>query len=499
MTYMRRSTAGQVATLAVALLVAVGLMTASVPVTVADAAASTRPNIVLVLTDDQTMESVAQMPYVSSRTDWISFDRSYINNGLCCPSRATILRGQYDTHTGVGNNAQGRNLDERETLPVWLRRSGYQTGLFGKYLNAYPFGRGNYVPAGWSEWQAAYNDGSQWGIYSQYHWKLNANGKPTSFLRAPSDYQVNVLAARTTSFIRAKVAARQPFYAMFTPSSTHDPWRGSPTRAGTLSNAPVPSQASFNVVADDQPAYLRGQSLLSRTQMDAERRREWEGAASVDDAVKKIDDTLRAAGVFTNTVMIFMTDNGYSFGNHRWERKRCEYNECARTPMLIRYPGLAGRHDGTHIISNVDIAATISELAGATPGVRQDGLSFLPLIRGETVPWRKSILLHWPGGDMQGLPGKPDSMPQFWGVLAETSDGGFWKYVELDTGERELYDETADPEELVNRVDEPEVAAVQAELQAALARLEADAIAGRPAPALRADRPVPGALGPDLD
>jgi arylsulfatase A-like enzyme len=194
-----------------------------------------------------------------------------------------------------------------------------------------------------------------------------------------------------------------------------------------------------------------------------------------------------------------MTDNGYAFGSHRWERKRCEFNECGQTPMLIRYPGLAGRHDSTHLVSNVDLAATITALAGTAPPatVAQDGHSFAPLILGQPVSaWRNALLLHWPGGDMEGRAGQPDSMPQFWGVLGQASDGGWWKYVEVDTGERELYDQAADPFELDNRYGDPDVAAVQAELAATLAGLKAQAGATA---TLRTDRPVPGLVGADLD
>ena len=461
----------------------------------AEAAPLVRPNIVLILTDDQTMESVARMPYVSSQ-DWISFDQAYINNALCCPSRATILTGQYDTRTRVPTNAEGRLLNERETMAVWLSRAGYQTGLFGKYLNSYPFGRGMYVPPGWSQWQAAYSAGPQWQMYPQYNWKLNDNGVSRTFLDRPRDYQVDVLGNRLNAWIAAAAPRPQPFFAMFTPTATHSPWRASPTRAGMYRNAPVTRSPSFNIAAPDQPAYLRAQPAHNGATMDNQRRKEWEAAASVDDAIRRMDTALRNAGVFQETVVIFMTDNGWSFGEHRWKSKRCEYNECSRTPMLIRYPGLDGRHDTTHLLSNIDIAATISEMAGATPAIPQDGDSFAPLILGENIPWRDSVLFHWPGGDMNGRAGQPDSMPQFWAVLAHTSDGGLWKYVELDTGERELYDERADPYETNNRAGETATAAIQAELRAELQALKAEA--GVTTTTLRADMPVPGPLGPDL-
>ena len=463
----------------------------------AAAAPLVRPNIVLVVTDDQTMESVRRMPYLNSTTHrWTKFTRAHVNNALCCPSRATILKGQYDTRTGVTTNSNGRLMNESETLAVWLRRAGYQTGMYGKYLNVYPFGRGLYVPAGWTDWHVPYDAGPNWGMYDQYTYKLNANGTSQTFTTGQAAYQVDVLAGRMTSFIRSRAAAGQRFFAMFTPVATHDPWVASPARRGMFNGATVPPYPGFNTVAPDQPAYLKSQPALDPAVVNQNRRREWAAAVSVDDAIRRIDTALSNAGVKQNTIMIFMTDNAYSHGRHRWERKRCEFNACTETPVWVRYPGLPARTDSTHLISNIDVAATVADLAGASvpAGYPMDGRSFEPLVLGNDVDWREDLLMHWPGGDMWGDPGMPDSMPQWWGVLARTSDGGLWKYVELDTGERELYDERADPNELNNRAGEQATAAVQAELRQRLADLKSGA---RATTTLRADSPVPGPLGPD--
>jgi len=96
------------------------------------------PDVVLVLTDDQSLEAVERMPYVSSRTDWHTFSHAFVNNSLCCPARATTLTGQYDTRTGVVHNLATGAFQDGQTLPVWLQQAGYRTGHFGKYLNGYP-------------------------------------------------------------------------------------------------------------------------------------------------------------------------------------------------------------------------------------------------------------------------------------------------------------------------------------------------------------------------
>jgi len=453
-------------------------------------AGGSQPNIVLILTDDQTMESVAKMPYVSSRTNWINFTSAWINNALCCPSRATILQGRYDTHTGVGNNVSAGNFNESETLPVWLQRAGYRTGLFGKYFNGYPFGRGNYyVPPGWDEWQAGYGN-----MYKQYDWNMSSNGTSVHYGTSAADYEVNVLAQKTSDFIAASAASGQPFFAYFTPTATHSPWRASPTWSGKFATTPVKGSPNFNEAdVSDKPAWVRALPTRDRSVMDANRRKEWAAAGSVDDAVRRIDGALQTAGVIDNTVVIFMTDNGYAFGEHRWVKKICEYNECNSTPLLVRYPGQGGRQD-SHLISNVDLASTISEIGGATPGLPQDGMSFAPLLTG-TPPasWRDGLLQHWSGGDGKGKPGTPDSVPQFWAVRTAN-----WKYVEIDNGDKELYDEGADPYELTNRAGDATLAAVQADLKLKLDALKASA--GAKAGPLRTDIPAPGPMSfTDLD
>lgn len=447
-----------------------------------------QPNIVLIVTDDQTMESVAKMQYVSSRTDWIDFREAFVQNALCCPSRATILSGQYDTRTQVGNNAQADLFNAKETVGVWLQRAGYRTGYFGKYFNGY---RGKAVKPGWDDWHVPYISGTQ-NFYYQYNYPLNANGVMEQYGTSTADYLGNVITRKAVAFITA--STNSPFFVYFSPVATHFPWRASPERVGMFRYSAVTQGPNFNEAdMTDKPAWIQQRPQLDATaiaRVENQRRKEWAGAVSIDDEILQIDNALRAAGVFHNTVMIFMSDNGYSFGEHRWTTKRCEYDECSRTPLLVRYPGQTGR-DVDHLISNVDIAPTIAAIAGTVPTLSQDGASFLPLVLNESLGWRDSLLLHWPGGDIQGNQGTPGVIPQFWGVRTAS-----WKYVEFDTGERELYDMAADPYELTNRADDPGYAAAQADLKAKLDALKA--AAGASSIPRNADMPSVGPL-PRLD
>jgi arylsulfatase A-like enzyme len=424
---------------------------------------SPRPNIVLILTDDETLESVAKMPYLSSRTDWSTFDNAFENVSLCCPSRASILTGQYDTHTGVLDNTgahDGRKLNEANTLPVWLHRVGYRTALIGKYLNGYPWTRGNYIPPGWDDWHAFLTPP---GV-NYFGYKLNENGVVHSYDAATADYSTDVLASKAVNFVQS---APTPFFLYFAPHAPHPPFIPAPRHAGVYATAPVRHSPNFNEAdVSDKPAFIRRLGLRDAARMDRDRRHQWEMMLAVDEGIKKIDAALAARGQLGNTVEIFLTDNGFAHGEHRWEAKRCEYDVCMHSPLMIRYPGQPARHI-PDLAQNIDMAATIADIAGAIPGLAQDGISLVPLIKGTATSRRTELLEHWGGGGTVGL-GTP---PNFWAIRTRR-----YLYVELVTGEKELYDYTVDPFELGNKAGKSAYASVQRDLAMRLAALKMKAM-----------------------
>lgn len=456
----------RVAILTASLLAAtLGVAPASSPGRTAAAAALARPSVVLILTDDQSMDAIPRMPYLNSQTDWHTFTRAYVNNSLCCPARATTLTGQYDTRTGVVHNAATAQFRDARTLAVWLQSAGYRTGLYGKYLNGYPsvFGKGDtYVPPGWSDWRAVFGPNA----LSQYNYSLNENGVIKTYGGTTADYLVDVLRRRVVDFIRT-TPSNQPLFAYVTPTSTHEPWRPAPRHASLFKGLTMPRYPNSNEAdVSDKPAWVRALPRLDMTVQDNHRRRAWRAAQAVDDAVREIDAALAAAGRLDETVLIFTTDNGYSFGSHRWDIKRCEYEECHHVPLLIRYPGRPAQTDG-RLVSNVDLARTIADLAGLTPGITQDGRSLVPLLTGATVNWRTGVLQHWPGGDHLGS-STDRPVPASYGIRTQN-----YRYVELATGERELYDLRTDPYELQNVADTAAYASVQSDLKAQLDALKA--------------------------
>lgn len=432
-----------------------------------------RPNIVLILTDDQSPDSLPHeppvMPQLQSMMEdpadhWITFSNAFLNTPLCCPSRASILTGRYSHHTGVRTNYDGERLDESSTVATWLHAAGYHTGLIGKYVNGYPFGPSSYVPAGWDRWLVK-RQGDQSTAY--YRYVLVDQGFPVYRGDGPENYSTDVYAAAAASFIRSAPSGR-PFFLEVAPTAPHRPWTQAPRDAGAFAGLPMADPQSVGEEdVSDKPAWVQ-----ARSPMDAERRaqlraihlRSFEALLSVDDLVAAVIRALQDRGVLENTVVVFMTDNGFSFGEHRWVGKTCEYEECIETPFLVRYPG-ASSHVDPRLVSNVDLAPTFAELAGIEPPSPVDGMSLVPLLQGlSSAPWRTGLLTEYVGDR---------KVPPWW----EVRTAGF-AYVELATGETELYDlagviGSADPYELQNRAADPAYAAVRARLSAELAALRA--------------------------
>jgi arylsulfatase A-like enzyme len=424
------------------------------------AGAPSRPNIILLLTDDQTYDSLSAMQFVNSNPagHWVWFNEAVATTPLCCPSRATVLTGQYPHHHGVKGNNDGPRLDEQHTLATWLDTAGYHTGLFGKYLNSYPFGRGDYTPPGWDDWHAFDSNTPKMGDI--YDFTLIENGQRNFYARPLNS--TFVLADKLGSFIRA---APQPFFGYWAPFAPHLPAHVPKSYSGwcaTPGNT-LPLGPNFNEAdVSDKPGWIRNRARLTSSQESVQRANKCKAFTSlqvVDDAIERIFQALQDSGRLENTVVVLTTDNGYSFGAHRYDKKGCAYEECVRAPIGVRYPWgpLNSREDG-RAVGTVDLAMTFTELAGSTPDIPQDGSSFVPLLDQQAVNWRQYAMIEM---------ARKTGPPGFYGVRDSS-----WKYVELDTGEKELYDLRNDPYELLNRAGDPNYSTIRATLAAELQRLK---------------------------
>ncbi len=460
--------------------------TAAASTPLARAALPTHPNVVYIVTDDQTYQALdAAMPYLSSKPygQWVRFDQAVASVANCCPSRSSFLTGQFAHHNGVVDNGNcARYLDDTTLLPVWMHDAGYQTALIGKYLNNYPWDRpASYVPPGWDRW-FAYNPLASASLTRQV--VINDQGTSTTF---PADNNHNVTdlyAAQAVDFART---ASEPFFLYASTSVPHRPF-DRPTRyVNTYADAVVPHRPSFNETdVSDKPQWVQDLPLLNpreQARQDIDQRKEWESTRTADDLVKGVVETLKTRGVLNRTVIVFTSDHGLSFGEHRWkESKNCAYEECIHVPLMVRYPGTTAAAVDDHVVTNVDLGTTIAALGKATPTRPQDGRSAVGLMSGASSAWTDEALLQKPrpspgsggatgGGGEGGGPGATSTghpVSQYWGLRTDR-----YTYVEYPTtGERELYDLRADPYQLQNAYGQPGTEAVTAALSTRLHQLE---------------------------
>jgi N-acetylglucosamine-6-sulfatase len=440
-----------------------------------------RPNIVVIMTDDQTVESLRVMGQVQRRLvrEGTSFANSFVGYPLCCPSRATFLTGQYPHNHGVLFNSPPtggyERLDGANTLPVWLRRAGYHTAHIGKYLNGYGVRDPREVPPGWSEWYATVDPST----YNFYGYTVNHNGRLVRYGRRPADYQTDVHARRAVELIGRRAPRPQPFFLSLAVLAPHtdrpdqlddngalpDP---APRHQGAFADEPLPPAPAFNEAdVTDKPAFIRQLPPLDRqavATVQASYRARLASLLAVDDAVGAVIAALQRAGELDDTVVILTSDNGYFHGEHRIpSSKYLVYEEAIRVPLVVRGPGVARGATATAKVANIDLAPTIVELAGAVPGRRMDGRSLRPLLAHPGGRLDRDLLIETfpgPAGDRLPFP------PSYAAIRTDR-----YLYAEHATGELELYDLHRDPWQLASGHADPALAPVRAELAERLAAL----------------------------
>jgi N-acetylglucosamine-6-sulfatase len=481
--------------LAAIVLLAVALRALVLPAGSTAARVDPLPNVVVLMTDDQTVADLKAMPRVRRLLGaaGVSFDRSYVSYPVCCPSRATLLSGQYaHNHRVLGlyppTGGYGR-FEARESLPVWLERAGYHTVHMGKYMNGYGGETPADPPPGWSEWYGAVGHST----YRMWGYTLNENGVNqtygSQFEEDPRRYQTDVLTGRAVEVIERRAAAPEPLFlsvAFLAPHHEGDSIRTltghlvrpAPRHEGLLSDKPLPLASAFNEPdVSDKPSFIRRRPPLDAAEIDRITRNyhdRQESLLAVDEAVEAIVGALARAGELDDTYIVFTSDNGYLQGEHRVPSgKMLPYDPSSRVPLIVRGPALPAGARSQALVGNVDLAPTILELARAERGRVVDGQSLLPFARD---PSRESgrPLLHETGGrrfafgreqDAAGAPAV-EPVPDYKAVRTSR-----WLYIAYDSGERELYDLRADPEQLNSLHDDPRYQDLREALQRVLVRM----------------------------
>ena len=434
------------------------------------------PNIVLILTDDQDVQSgmLAYMPHLQDLlvARGTSFPNNMVPLSLCCPSRTTILRGQYPHNTGVlGNSlptggfekAYNENV-EASTVATLLHGAGYRTALFGKYLNGYPDTADTfYIPPGWDEWYSPIAGDP----YSEYKYGLNENGHKVSYGSTAADYGTDVYLSKAVDFIqRAASTPSQPIFLYFATYAPHAPYTPAPRHAGLFPGVTAPRFPSFNEAdVSEKPAYISTKPLLSAadiTGIDSDYQMRLQALQAVDEAIAKVVDTLSATGRLANTYIVFASDNGYHMGEHRLlPGKYTPYETDIHVPLVVRGPGVPAGVARSEYTSDIDLAETFADLAGVSPLSFSDGRSLKPLLTGPTPSsWRQAFYLEEfgtgafdPPDVLAGTPREPLDKQDLATTVPIPSYYGFqapgYKYVEYKGSEKELY-VAADPYELTN-------------------------------------------------
>jgi len=433
---------------------------ARAPSSIKTPTSATPPNILLLVSDDQTfpMFTRSLMPNVFSQLvdKGVTFNRAYVNTSLCCPSRSQILTGLYGQHTGIDHVVVGLT---RPTIAPALHDLGYRTMLAGKYLNS----MGCDPQPGWDQFICYSVPPSNYSLVNPL---IDVNGTWTQY----SGYTTDITAQDVADFITS-TPADQPFFAMYTPTSPHLPANDPRCQNNPVTPARPPS-FDEDTMNDGKPAYMQFRPLSAATIAldDSQHQKMVQAVQCLDNSMGIILNSLGARE--QNTLVIFLSDNGYLFGEHRWQGKIVPHEESVRVPMVIRYPPLVPEDQPVStdaLVQNVDIVPTIADLVGIPWGA--DGRSLVPLLDGQATSVRDAALIEWCEGASYPCPyypADPPPIPSWWGLVTQQ-----YKYVEYLTGERELYDLSQDPYELHNLAGDPLYAGVVNQLSAQLAALRA--------------------------
>ncbi len=456
------------------------LLVACCSAAVLPAAEPSRPNILVIFSDDHATAAVSaygSQVNVTPHLDRLAaagarFTHSFVTNSICTPSRATLLTGQYSHVNGVPvfNRFDGG----RDHVAKRLRAAGYHTGFVGKWHLGSD-------PTGFDRWLVLPGQGNYWNP------EFLAPGRTLSV----AGHVSGIIGDLGVEFMRTRPTDR-PFFLILSHKAPHRSWEPDERNKAKFADAEIPEPATLrddyatrpaalpanrqtiarDLHADDfkspPPPGLAGDALLGwkyrRYMQDY-----LACVQGVDDSVGRVLDHLDESGLAENTIVIYTTDNGWFMGEHGLYDKRFMYEPGLRVPLLVRGPGVAAGLTPPQFVANIDLAPTFLDLAGVPVPDSMQGRSLAPLLRGETpADWRRSVYYRY-----YHDPGHHDTRAHY-GVRTATHK--LIRYWTRDAWE--LYDLRADPDELHNLLADPEeaarpeVAARFAELRDEIGRLQ---------------------------
>ncbi len=474
------------------------------------------PNILFIMSDDHAFQAISAYGSALVETPNIDrlaqggmrFDRAFVTNSICAPSRAVILTGKHSHLNGVRDNADVFDSTQ-QTFPKLLQLAGYETAVIGKWhLKS--------QPTGFDHWKVLPGQGD----YYQPEF-LTAQGRVRD-----TGYVTDLIADLSIEWLRNRDHREKPFLLLCQNKAPHREWLPGPDRLGAFMDRPLPEPATLyddysgrgtaardaemriadhmgltndNKVPPDSVAaagyaefseWYPKAYMWSRQRMLPAQMARWDSVynpvvagfmrsqprgdsllawkyqrymqdylatvLSVDDNVGRILDYLEESGLSENTIVVYTSDQGFYLGEHGWFDKRFMYEESFRTPLIVRWPDrIAPGTVNRDLVQNLDLAPTFLEAAGVEVPANMQGRSMLPLMRGESTDWRESVYYHY--YEYPGI----HAVKRHYGIRTDR-----YKLIHFydDIDEWELYDLDRDPREMKNLYGQPGYAEVQARL-----------------------------------
>ncbi len=450
-----------------ALLTAAGFSSGPLPALELPGQKEAKPrNVIFILTDDHRFDAMGFLGHPFLKTphlDSLASNGAYLKNAfvttsLCSPSRASILTGLYThKHRVIDNN----RLVPEGTIyfPQYLQQAGYRTAYIGKWH----MGHSSDEPRpGFDHWVSFRGQGRYYPA-KDYTWNVNGERVPQK------GYVTDELTDYAVDWLKQQKDGDKPFFLYLSHKAVHAEFAPAERHKGIYADEPYERPETFELpeeLNEKRPRWVRDQrnswhgvDFPYHSRLDVEKyyKRYCEAFLAVDDSIGRVLATLKEMGVHDETLVIYMGDNGFMFGEHGLIDKRVAYETSIRVPMLAQCPAIIPA--GTvvdEVVANIDIGPTVLDAADLQTPERMDGASMLPLLQGREAPWRKHFLYvyYW-----------EKNYPQSPTVFALRGDR--YKYITYyglwDTDE--LYDLQEDPEESVNLIAEPEHRKLVAEME----------------------------------
>lgn len=376
-------------------------LAAAAPVQRSATAQASKPNILLIMTDDQPYHTIGIMEALQKRmvAAGMRFDNGYVATPICGPARGSVLTGKWSHNTGLENTKGAwRDLvDSGELARNVARRLkavGYVCHLTGKFTN--DLARGDWACPGFNSWWAQLEN-----VNDKDHLYFSKGGAgrrrmPRNGTEAGNE--TLVAAKYTENFLRSR--RDTPWFACFWPHAPHGPYTPLRRYAGTHQGEkpPTPFGEPDQDLSDKAPIVSQFARLAAadETEMMQEYRGKLREVEEVDEGVDRLITVLEETDQLERTWIFFVTDNGFQHGEHFLDKKLWPYEESTRTPFVVRGPGVPAGTTNKHLVSQVDLLPTICEIAGAdSSGV--DGRSILPVLRDPDAPFREFLLIEAEG------------------------------------------------------------------------------------------------------